>query len=192
MLCPFRLYLVYVEGQVKRVVLLAIVMLLTLAAPAAAQEGRRISVGELLQEAATVTGQVVVVGELIGDYGFRGDGWMWTQLNGDTYAYDPILDGGPLTGGNVGVAVRIPTAIAELLDKPGEYRVRGPVVRVVGQWQYHDPDRGGESYINVTALDILEPGRGLVEHPNYLAMAIGFVLIATAALLRRGSIRARR
>jgi hypothetical protein len=179
------------EGQVKRLALLAIVMLVTLAAPAAAQEGRRISVGELLQEAATVTGQVVVVGELIGDYGFRSDGSMWTQLNGDTYAYDPTLDGGPLTGGNVGVAVRIPTAMAELLDKPGGYRVRGPVVRVVGQWEYHDPNRGGESYINVTAIEILEPGRGLIEHPNYLVMAIGVVLIAVAALLRRGAIRAR-
>lgn len=175
----------------KRLALLAIVMLVTLAAPAAAQEGRRISVGELLQEAATVTGQVVVVGELIGDYGFRSDGSMWTQLNGDTYAYDPTLDGGPLTGGNVGVAVRIPTAMAELLDKPGGYRVRGPVVRVVGQWEYHDPNRGGESYINVTAIEILEPGRGLIEHPNYLVMAIGVVLIAVAALLRRGAIRAR-
>jgi hypothetical protein len=177
---------------VKRVALLAVVMILILAAPAAAQEGRRISVAELLQEAATVNGQVVVVGELIGDYGFRSDGSMWTQLNGDTYAYDATLDGGPLTGGNVGVAVRIPGAVAETLDSPGGYRVRGPLVRVVGQWEYHDPNRGGESYIDVTALDILEPGRGLVEHPNYLVMAIGVVFITAAALLRRGPIRARR
>lgn len=49
---------------------------------------------------------VTVQGELIGDYGrdpvrhtrsrgFRSDGWMWTQLNGDPCVTDPIGEGGP-------------------------------------------------------------------------------------------------
>lgn len=172
--------------------LAAIVLLAPVSPAAAAEDGVQVTVGELLQNAAVVKGRVVVQGELIGDYGFRSDGSMWTQLNGDTYAYEPVLDGGKLTGGNVGVAVRIPEAIARSLDKPGGYRVRGPLVKIVGQWEYHDPNRGGESYIDVLTLEVLEPGRGLVEHPNYWVLASGLVLIAAAALLRRGSGRARR
>jgi hypothetical protein len=175
----------------RRVFLLSIAFLLAVATPAAAQQGEPLSVSELLNNAATVEGSIVVVGELIGDYGFRSDGSMWTQLNGDNYAYDPILDGGRLAGGNVGVAVRIPAEIALQLDRPGGYRVRGPLVRVAGQWEYHDPDRGGESYIDVATVDVLEPGRGLVEHPDYWIMAAGVVLIAVAALLRRGRILGR-
>jgi hypothetical protein len=172
--------------------LLSALLLVTMANPAPAQEGVEVTVGELLQRAAEIEGQVVVVGELIGDYGFRNDGSMWTQLNGDSYAQEPILDGGDLTGGNVGVAVRIPDEIAGTLDKPGGYRVRGPLVQVVGMWEYHDPDRGGESYIDVVSLDVLEPGSGLVEHPNYWVMISGLVLIAAAALLRRGPARGHR
>jgi len=171
---------------VKRLVLFAVAMVLTLATPAAAQEGVRVTVGELLQNATEIKGRVVVVGELIGDYGFRNDGSMWTQLNGDSYAYEPILDGGNLTGGNVGVAVRIPQGIAETLDRPGGYRVRGPLVTVVGQWEYHDPNRGGESYIDVLSLEVLEPGGGLVEHPNYWIMAGGLAMVLLALVLRRG------
>lgn len=173
----------------RRLVLLAVVLLVMTANPATAQDGLEVSVGELLEKAAEIEGQVVVVGELIGDYGFRSDGSMWTQLNGDSYANEPILDGGDLTGGNVGVAVRIPRAIAETLDKPGGYRVRGPLVQVVGLWEYHDPNRGGESYIDVSSLDVLQPGSGLVEHPDYWVMISGFILIAAAALLRRGRAR---
>lgn len=176
----------------RRIFLLAIAFLLAVAAPAAAQEGMQLTVGELLDNAANVEGTVSIVGELIGDYGFRSDGSMWTQLNGDSYAREPILDGGTLTGGNVGVAVRIPEEIAVHLDKPGGYRVRGPLVRVTGQWEYHDPDRGGESYIDVATVDVLERGHGLVEHPDYWVMAAGVLLIAVAALLQRGRILSRR
>jgi hypothetical protein len=109
---------------------------------------------------------------------------MWTQLNDDSYAFEPVLENGPLTGGNIGVAVRIPTAIAEELDAPGGYRVRGPVVEVTGTWRYHDPDRAGESYVDVVELTVMAPGRGLTEHPNYLVGAAGLVLVGFAVLSR--------
>jgi hypothetical protein len=177
----------------RRLLFIASVMLLVPAYPAgAATDGVQVSVTDLIQDAAVIQGNVVVQGELIGDYGFRRDGSMWTQLNGDSYVYKPVLDGGPLTGGNVGVAVRIPEAIARTLDKPGGYRVRGPLVEIVGEWKYHDPHRGGESYIDVLTLEVLEPGRGLVEHPDYWILASGLILIAAAAALRRGSGRANR
>jgi hypothetical protein len=176
---------------VKRLCLL-VVILLSVASPASAQGELEVSVGELLQDAAVIEGGVMVTGELIGDYGFRSDGSMWTQLNDDSYVEEPILDGGELTGANIGVAVRIPGVVAATLDKPGGYRVRGPLVRVIGLWKYHDPDRGGESYIDVSRVEVIEPGRELVEHPDYGVMASGLMLIAAALLLRRGPRRRRR
>jgi hypothetical protein len=167
------------------VLIVALGFALLSASPAFAQGSGIVDVGELLENAPDYVGAVTVQGELIGDYGYRGDGSAWTQLNDDSYQHDPVLDDGDLTGGNVGVAVRIPEAIAQRLDSPGGYRVRGPVVRVTGTWKYHDPDRGGESYIEVAALEVIEPGRELVEHPNFLVLAVGIVLIVVAQYLRR-------
>lgn len=170
----------------KRLAVLALV-LLAVPVPVAAQEGPRVTVSELLARAAEITGRVVVEGELIGDYGLRGNGYMWTQLNGDSYAYEPLLEGGALTGGNVGVAVRIPEEFVDKLGGPGGYRVRGPLVRVTGQWEYHDPDRNGESYIDVLSIDVLNPGGPLSEQPNYWVLVAGLVLVVGSVFLRRGT-----
>ncbi len=169
----------------KRLALLVVMLSLTGAPAAFAQDGTVVDVAELLESPTAFVGEVTVVGELIGDYGFRSDSSMWTQLNGDSYVFDPILDDGALTGANVGVAVRMPAAIAGQLDPPGGYRVRGPVVEVTGIWKYHDPDRGGESYLDVIELIVVEPGRGLTEHPTYFVGAAGLVLIAYAVVMRR-------
>ena len=165
-----------------------LVLLLVTAAPASAQDAIEVTVEQLLNRAADINGRVSVEGELIGDYGFRRDGFMWTQLNGDAYAYRPVLDGGALVGGNIGVAVRIPESMADNLAGPGGYRERGPLVRVTGDWKYHDPDRGGETYVDVISLEVLEPGHSLAEHPNYWILGAGVLLIVCAAWLRRGSI----
>jgi len=170
---------------VRRISLLAVLLMLVGVPAAAAQDANSVDVGDLLENPAEYVGEVTVVGELIGDYGFRSDQSMWTQLNDDSYTFEPVLDDGPLTGGNVGIAVRIPTAIAEELDPPGGYRVRGPVVEVTGTWRYHDPDRAGESYVDVVELAVVEPGRGLTEHPNYVVGVAGLVLIGFALVSRR-------
>jgi hypothetical protein len=162
------------------------------ASPAAAQAAVAVDVADLLNDPESHEGPVAVAGELIGDYGFRGDGSMWTQLNGDSYAAAPVLDGGELTGGNIGVAVRIPGDVAETLGDPGGYRVRGPVVVVTGTWKYHDPDRGGESYVDAVDLLIVEPGHNLAEHPNYWILGLGVGLIVIALALRKSPIRRRK
>lgn len=169
----------------KRFLLVAAALLMAGAPAAIAQSPVGLDVAELLKNPEEYAGEVTVSGELIGDYGFRRDGFMWTQLNDDSYAENEILDDGALTGGNIGVAVRIPDAIAGQLDPPGGYRVRGPVVAVSGIWKYHDPDRGGESYVDVTSLIVVEPGRELVEHPNYLVLVAGGILLFGALGLRR-------
>ncbi|MCP4966365.1 MAG: hypothetical protein GY926_14170 [bacterium] len=162
----------------------ALVLLLSLVGVPAASGQESVDVADLLEAPIDYIGEVSVVGELIGDYGFRSDDSMWTQLNDDSYAFDPVLDDGALTGGNIGVAVRIPAELAASLDPPGGYRVRGPVVEATGVWKYHDPDRGGETYIDVVGLTVVESGRGLTEHPTWLVGAFGFVLIAYAIFMR--------
>jgi hypothetical protein len=125
--------------------------------------------------------EVVVRGELVGDFGRRGDGTVWTQLNGDAYAEAPLLAGGSLAGANVGIGVRIPADVWPELDQPGGYRARGPLVELAGVWRYHDPDRGGESYLDVTSLEVLEPPLALEEDMDWLPLGLGAGFLALAA-----------
>ncbi len=124
--------------------------------------------------------EVTVVGELVGDYGFRNDGTVWAQLNGDSYAIRPIAEGGPLRGSNVGIGIRMPADLAANLDPPGRYRRVGPIVSVTGIWRYHDPNRQGESFLDVSALVVDTPGRNLAEHPDWVlyGAALAFAAIA--------------
>jgi hypothetical protein len=172
------------ERQVRNVVrLLFLVVLMLPAAPAMAQE---IAVSELLNESPNLSGQEITIeGELVGDYGFRGDGWMWTQLNDDAYVDHPLRDGISPVGGNIGVGVRIPTDMADGLDHPGGYHHRGPVVRLTGIWRHHDPARQGESYLEVEALAVIDGGRMLDEGIVWWTVIVGVALLAAAAAIRR-------
>jgi hypothetical protein len=139
-----------------------------------------VSAVELLEDGESFSGQeVTVVGELVGDYGFRSDGTMWTQLNSDSYAIRPIVEGGPLRGSNIGIGIRMPAELANDLDPPGRYRLVGPVVVVTGIWRYHDPQRQGESFLDVVSLSVEAPGRDLTEHPDWAiyGTALAFALI---------------
>ncbi|MEN8040007.1 MAG: hypothetical protein ABFR95_00715, partial [Actinomycetota bacterium] len=131
-------------------------LLLLVAGPVAARE---VAVSDLVSDGARHAGvEVTVVGELIGDYGDRRNGWTWTQLNGDAYATSPVADGGPLHGSNVGIGVRLPSEMAADLDPPGRYRTVGPIVELTGVWKYHDPDRQGETYLEVASIVVVAPG----------------------------------
>jgi len=157
----------------------ALVALLALATPAFATE--EVSVGELVAMAAELAGaEVVVEGELVGDYGFRNDGWMWTQLNGDVYAGQPLLEGGAAAGGNVGIGIRMPISIGATLDPPGGYRLRGPLVRVMGIWKYHDVARQGESFLEVESIEVIEPGRSMTQDVDRVTVLVGLLLVGVA------------
>ena len=123
---------------------------------------------------------IAVEGELVGDYGFRRSGMMWTQLNDDTYAHAPVVEGGELTGSNQGIGLRMPAELADGLSPPGGYRIRGPIVRATGVWKYHDPDRQGETYLDVPSIDIIESGIKLSEGPNTAAIVAGVALLVVA------------
>ncbi|GMR02711.1 MAG: hypothetical protein BMS9Abin20_1057 [Acidimicrobiia bacterium] len=164
-------------------------VLVSLPAPAQAVT---VSVVELLEDGAAYAGQeITVVGELVGDYGFRRDGWMWTQLNTDSYAIRPIVEGGPLRGPNFGIGVRMPAELGRDLDPPGRYRMLGPVVVVTGIWRYHDEARQGETFLDITSLELQIPGRSLSEDPDWVLYGLGAALFVIAGITGLSYVRKR-
>jgi hypothetical protein len=152
-------------------------VLLVVPAPASAEE---VAVETLLSDPAAYEGEVTVTGELVGDFGYRGDGWVWSQLNDDAYSVAPILEGGQLRGSNTGIGIRMPVELTEGLGEPGGYRLRGPLVEVTGIWRYHDPDRGGESFLEAGELRVVDPARTLEEGPHWGNLTVGVLLLAAA------------
>ncbi len=168
---------------------IALVLIVGFAAAASAQE--TVPVEELRQAGAGYDAlEVTVEGELVGDFGDRRDGTVWTQLNDDSYAESPLRESGTHGEGNTGIGIRISGELDVELENPGGYRWRGPIVRVTGIWHFHDSDRGGESYLEVNALDILEPARQLDDDPEPIAWVVGGVLFLAAFVLygRSGAI----
>ncbi len=165
--------------MMRRTILMFVVWLLLLVAdPVAAREA---AVSDLVGDGASFAGiEVTVIGELVGDYGARRDGWTWTQLNGDSYAFSPVADGGGLVGSNIGIGVRMPSELAVGLDAPGRYRTVGPIVELTGVWKYHDPDRQGETYLDVMSLVVVESGRSLHDPPSWSVYIVGAVLVMIA------------
>ncbi|MFV1970710.1 MAG: hypothetical protein ACC683_06860 [Acidimicrobiia bacterium] len=160
---------------------ITVALFVLLASPALAGE---VAVSDLVDDGESYSGmEVTVMGELVGDYGNRRDGFTWTQLNGDAYVSAPIADGGALAGSNIGIGVRMATELADGLDPPGRYRTVGPIVELTGTWKYHDPERQGETYLDVTALTVVERGRPLSEAPNWGTYIAGLLLLGAAGLV---------
>jgi hypothetical protein len=161
---------------------LLIAVLLVVPTPASAGE---VSVADLLADGAALEGEIITVeGELIGDFQRRNE-WVWVQLNDDSYVESPILDGGRLTGANLGIALRFSRALFDAagFDEPGRYGVRGPVARVTGVWRYHDEDRGGESYLDAVSFEVVERERRFDEE-----LPLGVLLLGLALLVAGGGI----
>jgi hypothetical protein len=156
--------------------------LLVLAAPALGQTATPVS--ELTGEGGRYDGlEVTVEGELVGDVGERQDGTVWSQLNDDSYARSPIRETGTHGEGNTGIGVRIDGSLGHDFTHVGGYRWRGPIVRATGVWHFHDAARGGESYLEVTALEVLEQPRLLGEDLNWPEWVIGGVLVGVVGVL---------
>jgi hypothetical protein len=167
-----------------RAAALLFIAVLLVGPPAMAAES--VSATMLLETPQSFDGhEVTVVGELIGDYGYRDDGTVWTQLNDDPYAFSPLRDGGRLLGGNVGIGIHAAADLFDGIDPPGRYNRVGPLVIVTGTWRYHDPDRGGETYLEVASLQTVRAGYPLSEpvSPTTLVAAAVLVLAAASALL---------
>ena len=169
--------------------ILAAIAVVLMGPPVRAQEGDPsapdpIPLSDVLASPTTYDLEIITIeGELVGDYGFRRDGFMWTQINDDTYARAAIVDGGARSGANVGVGMRMPSELGRDLDPVGGYRLEGPVVRATGVWRYHDASRSGESFLDVIALEVVDRGRRLEEGPDVAVFGAGVVLLAIATIL---------
>ncbi len=158
------------------------VLLVVPAAPAKAQP---VDVSELDQNPLAYDGQIITLeGELIGDYGERGDE-VWVQLNDDPYTENPIPGGGVPAGGNQGIGLRIPVDIydPDLWGPPGSARYRGPLVRVVGRFRYHAAEASGETFVQVTDIELLDPARPLPTGELGTPGRTGIALLVLAAII---------
>lgn len=153
-----------------------------------------VDVADLLADpVAYADTRIALVGEFVGDYGFRPDGTVWTQLNDDPYATAPLhAAGGTPSGGNVGVGVVGDVSMFGDLDPPGRFDRVGPVVRAIGVWRYHDDARGGESYLELTDIEPIWPGYPLQQPLNRTVLAFAIGLSVVAVLLFAGVVRGRR
>jgi opacity protein-like surface antigen len=163
-----------------KAILAMVTLLMFIASPAAAADTTDASA--LVNTPEAFAGKLITVsGELVGDYGFRDNGTVWTQLNDDAYAVTPLRDGGRLSGGNLGIGIHGDADLFKNLDPPGRYNRVGPVVSVTGTWRYHDPERGGETYLQVDTLVVVRSGFPLPASHAPVALAIGALLVIVSA-----------
>jgi len=162
--------------------LLLIVALLMLVTSPALAATDTVSGATLIDNPAAFDGKrITISGELIGDYGFRDDGTVWAQLNDDAYALSPLRDGGSLRGANTGIGIHGDEAFFVSLDPPGRYDRVGPVVSATGTWRYHDPGRGGESYLELESLEVVKRGYPVQENSRPAVVVVGVLLTIMAA-----------
>lgn len=149
------------------------------------QGSTEVGLAQLEAEPSRYDGTVVsITGEIVGDYGIRAD-VVWFQLNDDPYAITP-LEEGELRGQNSGIGVRIARgSFDESWGEPGGYRVRGPLVKITGTFRHNEPVSGGETFIEASAVELIEPSRPIeaVSRSSTPAFIGGALLLAAAVLL---------
>lgn len=162
--------------------LLALALLVLPALPASATE-----VAEVLTDPEAYSGrQLTITGELVGDYSRRGEG-VWVQVNDDPFVSTPVAAGGEPSTTSSGIGALIPTDLfdAVVVGPPGRYGRTGPVVELEGVFRYHDPERGGETYLMVESATLVDPARPYdVPGPDrWLWIGTGLILAAGAGAL---------
>lgn len=124
----------------------------------------------------------------------RREGFVWVQVNDDPYA----LTLGPLpahrtgVGGNSGVSVAIPLALAGDIDQVGSYDTHGDGVQVTGVFHAAaDIDDGGPAIV-ATDSRVVVDGRNIEHRLSrrrvVVAAALSFLALALVSL----TVRARR
>lgn len=136
-----------------------------------------VDVSELLAEADVYDlMQVTVVGEIVGDYGDRGE-IVWVQLNDDAYTHQPPGSARQLAGTNIGISVRLSGVSVEDFGSPGGHSLRGPIVEVTGVFRNLHPELGGLTFIDATDVVLVERSVATPEAgPDLTASIIGTIL----------------
>lgn len=107
----------------------------------------------------------------------------WVHLNDDPYALElgPLYEHRTTVGGNSGIPVSIPSAVADVITYVGDARHRGAVLTVTGTFRRANPDDGGGPGIHASAARITEPGRP-TKRPVDRARIVAAATVVAAAL----------
>lgn len=160
----------------------AVVLVLALPLPSLAEDTE---VAALLARPDDFDGrQVSVTGELVGDYSPRDEG-VWVQLNDDPYVRRPIGQGGVPTGANTGIGALIPDRIFDATDlgPPGRYGRLGPEVTLTGTFTHSDPDLGGETYILVEEMVLIDAAEAYAVPGPDMWLVVGLALLTVAGAI---------
>lgn len=149
---------------------------------------------EVIDCPALYDGRVVrYEGEAVNAVLVRGER-AWVQLNDDPYGIrlGPLPAHRSTVGGNSGLPVSVPVAVARRIDRVGSHRVHGDGVFVEGVVHRADPADGGGLTIQARTAQITRQGTAF-DHP----VQGGRVLVAAAlavatSLLAVVTLRARR
>jgi hypothetical protein len=161
----------------------ALALLCFLLPATAAQGQEELAVSTLLAEPDRYDQQIVTIrGEIVGDYGDRGD-VVWVQVNDDPYVDQPFATDGRLAGTNTGISVRLTGGIPADFGPPGGYGIRGPIVEITGVFRDFDPALGGITFIEAVDVVLESPAEMLPEGGPDTAAAIAGAALTAIALL---------
>ncbi len=166
-----------------KLVLIAAISLCISTQVLAEDEATQVTIAELDSDPTSWNGDLVsITGEIVGDYGNRGD-IVWIQVNDDPYSETPIPAGGRLQGGNSGIGVRLPYSLFDhAWGEPGGYRFRGPIVKVTGTFRYNSPDHLGETFIDAIEIELISPSEwNRIHLDSPIPGLIGGLLILVGA-----------
>ncbi len=151
--------------------------------------------GVLLDCPGRYDGRLVAYeGEVVGAVLERDDG-SWVQLNDDPYAGElgPLPTHRQFRGGNAGIGVHLPPAVAGQIASVGAHDHRGDVLAVVGVYHQSDPRSGEVAIIRATGGEVVAAGAPIDHPPLEDRRLVGGLLAAAAlGLLLADRLRARR
>jgi hypothetical protein len=160
--------------------------------PTAVDPTRPVTSDQLIECPHTYDRQIVHYrGEAVRAVLRRGDR-AWVQLNDDPYA----LDLGPLpahrttVGGNSGIPVSIPVALADQITHVGDARHYGDILDISGIYRRADPADDGGPTIQAHTASIHQPGQP-VPRPASRPRLIVAIAVALLAIASTGASRLR-
>ena len=152
--------------------------------PATAALGQEeVEVSTLLAQADEYDQQIVTIrGEIVGDYGDRGD-VVWVQLNDDPYVDQPFAVDERLAGTNTGISVRLSGGVPADFGPPGGHGARGPIVVITGVFRDLDPDLGGLTFVEAADVELVSPAEAYDEPGPDTAAALAGATLTVLGLL---------
>ena len=154
----------------------------------AAEEPAVVVADELIECPATFDGVTVSYrGEAVRAVLARGPR-SWVHLNDDPYALElgPLYDHRTAVGGNSGIPVSIPTAVAGNIASVGGPRHHGDILEVTGVFHRADPHDGGGPAIQADVVRITEVGNAVRRSVDrtrlFVAAAISIAALGAAIL----------